>query len=58
MNAEQAWQKYLKLWKEYLKLSAKSAADFEVYQKSSQATHEKLDEVNRAFKEYGRLTGK
>ena len=56
MNAEQAWQKYVKLWEEYLVLQAKSDKEFKAYRKSSDAARKKLNETARAFKEYERLT--
>lgn len=58
MNTEQAWQKYIKLWEEYLVLQARADKEFRVYRKSSEAARRKLNEVTRAFKEYERLTEK
>lgn len=55
MSREQAWQKYVKLWKEYLVLQAVADRKFKWYRKSSEEARKKLNEVERAFKEYEKL---
>lgn len=56
MSTEQAWQKYIKLWEEYLSLQARADKEFKTYRKSSDAARRKLNEAAKAFREHERLT--